>query len=76
MVNLSDYITAPLEEKEKNVYYISKSPIIYDGTDDSYNNIDLKFKDNTLDYGGYKLVFDLYSEDKKINTIEKKFIVK
>ena len=36
----------------------------------------IALKNSNINLNGYKLVFDLYSSDKKIGSIEKKFIVK
>ncbi len=76
IVDLQNYVTNTLNKYSDNIYYVSTSPIIYNGLDSSYNNFELNLIVSNLENTGYKYVFDLYSNEKKIGTIEKKFIVK
>ena len=65
IVDLKDYTTSSLKSFTSNVYLAN--------VNDTYT-LDLipsKFESN-----GYKFVFDLYSDNVKINTIEKYFIAK
>ena len=69
IVDLSSYISDSLTPVSPNVYYVSTSPTA--STSFGLNLIPANFE-NT----GYKFVFDLYDNTKKIGTIEKSFIVK
>ena len=76
LIDLQDYVSDSLEEVQSNVYYAVKNPILYDGTSATYNPFALHFMTDKLDSGGYQLVFELFHDNEKVGTIEKKFIVK
>ncbi len=76
VIDLNKYITNDLVKHSDNVYIGLDNLLEYDETDKSINKFSLNFDKNTLDKGGYKVVFDLYSDNKKIGTINKYFIVK
>lgn len=75
LININDYISNNFELVDNNVYYAFKNPISYDETENTYNKLNLSFKNN-LDYTGYKLVFELYDGNNKISQVDKYFIVK
>ncbi len=75
-VLMNNYFNNNLELALGNTYYLIKNPKDYDGTNNTYNHVTLDLNLDKFNYGGYKLVFDLYDKDKKIGTVEKKFIVK
>lgn len=75
LVNIRDYVNNDLELIANNIYYAFKTPKKYNGTEETYNNLVLNFKEN-IENNGYKVVFELYDNDIKISQIEKKFIVK
>ena len=67
LIDLNNYISNNLLKFSNNVYYL----------DQSTNNIN-SFLLNIKDFseGGYVFVFELYDDNIKVGTIEKKFIVK
>ena len=67
LIDLNNYISNNLLKFSNNVYYL----------DQSTNNIN-SFLLNIKDFseGGYAFVFELYDDNIKVGTIEKKFIVK
>lgn len=71
IVDLKDYIYDELNSSN-NIYYLSKNI----KSSSNYETYSLSFKNSTFNMNGYKLIFDLYDGDKKIGSIEKKFIVK
>ena len=70
LVDLDKYITNnTLEKYEDNIYYALKEP-------NNSNILKLKLNTDLLKKNGYMFVFELYEEEKLINKINKKFIVK
>lgn len=69
IVDLASYVSDSLSTSSPNVYYVSTNPT--ELTSFGLNLIPANFE-NT----GYKFVFELYDNTKKIGTIEKHFIVK
>lgn len=65
IVDLEEYTTSTLQSISSNIY-------IADITD----TFTLDLIPNKFESNGYKFIFDLYSDNKKINTIEKYFIAK
>lgn len=76
LVDLSEYVTNSLESVTNRIYYASKYPLIYNGYKTSYNTLDLELINSKFENTGYKFVFELYSGNTKIGTIEKKIIVR
>ena len=76
LVDLSEYVTNDLESVTNKIYYASKYPLIYNGYKTSYNTLDLELINSKFENTGYKFVFELYSGNTKIGTIEKKIIVR
>ena len=68
-VDLNTYITNFLSEVTNNVYSVSSNP-------NQHTNLNLNFITNNFNYTGYKLVFELYSAEKRVGVIEKYFIVR
>lgn len=75
-VNLQTFTTKKLKNCGDNVYYAVENPLVYNGRKTSYNNFSFKLNTNDLQNTGYRLVFELYDNDKKIGEIQKNFIVK
>ncbi len=70
LLDLQNYTEDPLEKVIDKVYYASK--LLNSSTSEFNLNLDLtKFEPN-----GYKLTFELYDNNKKIGTIDKKFIIR
>ncbi len=69
--DLKNYISDDLEASSTNLYYISN--LNFDGSENTFslNLIPQNFENN-----GYKFVFELYNDTKKVGTLEKLFIVK
>lgn len=67
IVDLQDYVENSLDQSSDSIYYVTR-----DADKDNDFELDLL----NIENNGYKLVFDLYSLDEKIGTIEKYFIVK
>jgi len=76
LVDLKEFVTNSLESVSDKVYYASKYPLIYNGYKTSYNTLDLKLINSKFENTGYKFVFELYSGNTKIGTIQKKIIVR
>ena len=70
LINLLDYTDDSLILDNNNIYYALKDNIL------NSNSFTLNLKTTNLEYSGYKFVFDLYDGSKKIDTIEKYFIVR
>ena len=68
LIDLKSYVTNDLEMVDKNIYYALKDSIS--------NSFNLTFETSKLTTGGYKLVFELYDDNERIGSMEKKFIVK
>ncbi len=69
IVDLANYVSDSLILQSANVYYVSTAPL-------GNNNFSLNLIPNNFENTGYKFVFELYDDTKKIGTIEKYFIVK
>lgn len=76
LVDLATYVSDALSICENNVYYISTNPIQYIAPEYLYNEFELDLITANFENTGYKFVFELYDDTKKIGTIEKYFIVK
>jgi hypothetical protein len=76
IVDLSSYVSDTLNVYAENIYYASTNPVIYSEPNYYYNNFSLNLIGNNFENNSYKLVFDLYDGTKKMNTIEKYFIVR
>ncbi len=76
IVDLADYVSDTLNECEENVYYVTTEPVSYTAPEYSYNAFELNLLTANFENNGYKFVFELFDEDKRIGTIEKYFIVK
>ena len=76
IVDLSDYVTNELTNVDGNIYYVSSNPSYYNGLSSTYNVFNINLINSNFEYNGYKFVFELYDGNKKISTIEKKFIVR
>ena len=70
MINISDYLLDGgfTKNADKIIYYVS-------GQEES-NKLKLNLDTSLLKKNGYMFVFELYEEDKLVNKISKKFIVK
>lgn len=68
LVDINDYIEENLELINNNVYYLTKNI-------DNNISLALNFKNN-LNYNGYKIVFELFDGDARIDSIKKYIIVK
>ena len=69
LIDLSSYITNNLELIDNYQYYLIKT------VQDDFK-INLNFKANNFEYGGYKLVFELYDGESFVKEENKTFIVK
>lgn len=69
LVDLASFVTDQVTLYDNNIYNLISSP-------NRNNSVTLTFDTTSLEYNGYELVFYLYSNNKKVATIEKKFIVK
>ena len=70
MIDLGEYlIDNTFEEYGENVYYASKNI-------NANNTLNLNLNTDLLEKNGYMFVFELYDDEKLVNTINKKFIVK
>ena len=76
IVDLLDYVTNELTNVDDNIYYVSSNPSYYNGLSSTYNVFNINLINSNFEYNGYKFVFELYDGNKKISTIEKKFIVR
>lgn len=70
LVDLKNYTTSPLREFTNSIYYAEEN---IEGIENKFN---LNFDLSKFTPGGYKLKFELYDENKKIGSIENKFIVR
>ena len=68
-VDLQSYVSDSLTAYAGYIYYVSNNP-------GSTTTFALNFSTASLDYTGYKLVFDLYDGGKKLSSVTKYFIVK
>ena len=75
-VDLAEYVNNTLLKSTDKVYYASLNPKIYDGTNNTYNTFEINLVTSVLEYTGYMFEFELYDDDTKIGTIQKKFIVR
>lgn len=69
IVDLASYVSDNLNAVSQNVYYVSATPT-------ENNSFGLNLITASFENTGYKFVFELYDDTKKIGTIEKHFIVK
>ena len=70
MIDLGTYLVDNvLELYDENVYYVSNGI-------DTNGNLNIKLDTSKLDKNGYMFVFELYEDDRIVNKISKKFIVK
>lgn len=76
LVDLNEYVSNELTEYIDKVYFVTQNPIQYNDYTKLYNEFSLNLITENFENTGYKFVFDLYDDDKKIGTIEKKFIVR
>lgn len=76
LINLKEYSNDNLQPLSENIYYVTNNPISYSQTNKTYNHFNLNLLTSRLSPGGYKLVFELYEEDKKIGEIPHRFIIK
>lgn len=76
LVDLANFISNNLTKVSDNTYYAVTNPLTYDGTSNTYNNLELNLLPGMFNETGYKFVFELYDSNKKIGKIEKYFIVK
>jgi hypothetical protein len=76
IVDLSNYVSDTLNIVTTNIYYVSTNPVQYAAPDYLYNIFELNLITANFNNNGYKYVFDLYDDTKKIGTIEKYFIVR
>lgn len=76
LININNYVSNNLELIANNVYYAFKNPVLYESPFHLFNQLDLEFNTSNLDYNSYKLRFEFYNDNTKINTIEKVFIVR
>ena len=69
LVDLNSYIEEDLELINNNIYYLTKN---------NADNISLslKFKNNLIKYNGYKIVFELFDDNRKIDSIKKYLIAR
>ncbi len=74
--DLSNYVSNVLNRYSTNVYYVTQNPLQYNNDPNTYNTFELDLITANFENTSYKLVFDLYDGEKKINSIEKTFIVK
>lgn len=76
LIDLDSYTSDSLNKQGNSIYYVSLNPINYNGSIDTYNNFKVNMQTLNLENTGYKFIFELYDGNKKIGTIDKKFIVK
>ena len=69
VVDLASYVSDSLSGVSPNIYYVSTAPT-------ENNSFGLNLTTASFENTGYKFVFELYDDTKKIGTIEKHFIVK
>lgn len=65
LVNLSDFTSNELNSYAENIYHVPNN-----------NEFELNLIKETFENTGYKLVFKVYEENKRVATIEKYFLVK
>lgn len=76
LVDLQTYTTTTLNSYVDKIYSVTNNPLEYNGTFNTYNPLNLNLIMNSFENTGYKFVFDLYSSNIKVGTINKYFIVK
>lgn len=69
LVDLATHVSDVLNNCSGYVYYVTTNPV-------RDNPFQLNLITNTFENNGYKFVFELYDDQKKIGAIEKHFIVK
>ncbi len=76
LVDLREYVTNNLDVVSDKIYYVTTNPFVYDGREETLNHFDLNLETQNFEKTGYKFVFSLYDNNKKIVSIEKYFIVR
>lgn len=76
LLDLKKYVLNSLVEIENNVYYVTNNPIIYNKTTETLNILEYELNISRFESNGYKLLFQLYDDDKLIGDIDRKFIVR
>ena len=76
LVDLANYVTNNLDLVDDKIYYVTTNPLEYKAPDYLYNNFELNLITNKFENNGYKFIFELYDDSRRIGTIEKYFIVK
>ncbi|HHT38285.1 MAG TPA: hypothetical protein GXZ95_02580 [Mollicutes bacterium] len=76
LVDLSSYVSDSLNLFDNKVYYVSTNPVKYEAPNYLYNHFELNLITDNFENNGYKFVFELYDNTKKIGTIEKHFVVR
>ena len=76
LINLQNYATSTLDSAGSNSYYVTRSAIAYDGTENTINSYDVNLDVTKMTSGGYEFVFELFDGETKIGQISKKIIVR
>jgi len=76
LVDLQTFVTDTLTPVDTFKYQAISTPQVYEDPDYLYNNFELNLDPTTFDNLSYKYVFELYDDDKLIDTITKSFIAK
>ena len=76
IVDMSSLITNEMTLTYGDNHYTINSPIVYDGTIETYNLFNVSFDMTKLENTGYKLLFELYDGTNKVGEITKYIIVR
>ena len=74
LIDLQDYTETQLDEYIENVYYVTRNAVAYQNG--RYNNFNVTLDTQNMNKTSYKLVFDLYDGNIKVESISKYFIVR
>ena len=76
IIDMSSLITNEMTLTYGDNHYTISNPIVYDGTSETYNLVNITFDMTKLENTSYKLLFELYDGTDKIGDIEKYIIVR
>lgn len=76
IIDLNTYTIEGLTKYIDNVYNVPVNNFNYNWQIENYDTFEINLITKNLDKTGYKFVFELYDNNQKISTIEKKFIIR
>ena len=76
LIDLNDFSDLNLVNAGGMSYYVTQNPVVFDGTENTYNIWNLQLDSSKLDFGAYKICLELFDGSKKIDDIERIIIVK